>query len=120
MNKNEVTSGKGAERLIKIALHVSPLLFLWKPFMGGLAPAIIWYMYRDRIPGIDQAGRKTMRLQLIWLVGLLLFMGILTVTKSYHLQPDWLANSGRSILTGFYLANVLNILYQLIRTLTRL
>lgn len=118
MNKND-TAGKGAERLIKIALQVSPLLFLWKPFMGGLAPAIIWYMYRDKIPGLDQAGRKTMRLQLIWLVALLLFMGLLTITKSYDLQPEWLANSGRSILTGFYLANFLLIIYQVIKSVFR-
>lgn len=119
MSATDNTTGNKADRLIKIALLVSPLLFLWRPFMGGLAPAIIWFMYRHKVPGIDEAGRKTMRLQVIWLVALMLFFGLLLALETLKLKADWLSSSSPAIIVGFYLANFILIIYQLIRGIFR-
>ena len=119
MSADDKSARNKADRLIKIALLVSPLLFLWRPFMGGLAPAIIWFMYRQKVPGIDEAGRKTMRLQVIWLIALMLFFGLLLALETLDLEGNWLSNSSPAIIVGFYLANFILIIYQLVKGIFR-
>ena len=119
MSVDDKSARYKADRLIKIALLVSPLLFLWRPFMGGLAPAIIWFMYRQKVPGIDEVGRKTMRLQVIWLVALMLFFGLLLALETLNLKANWLSSSSPAIIVGFYLANFALIIYQLVKGIFR-
>lgn len=96
-----------SERQPALILHLSPLVNLILPFIGGiLGPVCAWLAFRDQSVRLDREGRESVNFQLsLLLYGIILTcLALLAFTFSifYLTQENNTDNSLALMLTSFW------------------
>jgi uncharacterized Tic20 family protein len=88
-------------------LNLSQLSFLAFPILGILIHLIIWIVQKDKVKGVDQAGRSILNFQISWVLIFFSVSGALLFAKVLHIS---LAMSISSMLPFLFLMYAYNVI----------
>ncbi len=104
-------------------MNLSALTFMIHPFLGIVSPLVMWILKKEKIKGVNDAGKKLVIFQIVWT--LVLYITLFIHNEARFIMLDiridhvmYALIGGRISLTGFILVGLflLNVLFIFINT----
>ncbi|MDF9799879.1 transcriptional regulator with XRE-family HTH domain [Catalinimonas alkaloidigena] len=108
---------KKSDRSVLHLINLSALSYFVLPLGNIILPLIIWILYKDKVEGANQFGKRQVFIQIGWTM--LIFFSIILWIFSPYLNNEWGVNINSTFantlpLTGTFLFYVLDAIYIII------
>jgi transcriptional regulator with XRE-family HTH domain len=107
------------DKTLLIALHLSALTCIAFPLLGIIVPFIIWILKRDKVRGLDYAGKKVINFQITFCLGIFLVYAYV-LSRIFHINlplPDLAVGRPRLIMFGVLILYSYNIIWIVINAI---